>query len=192
MAAAAWTVVVPFKQAGERKTRLSTTLNPAARNDLAERMARHVLAAVTASPSVHVLLLLARHRPEWWGGAWREDDGRGLNPIIAASRAVLAPAPFAIVHADLPLLTTADVTALLGVGERDGLAIASDRHGTGTNAVAIADARTFRFAFGADSLARHRAQGGTTLHIPGLAFDIDTSDDLAEAGNLDWLETRRG
>ena len=136
MVAAAWTVVVPFKQAGERKTRLSTSLDPAARDALAERMARHVLATVTASPSVQALLL-ARRRPDWWGGAWREDDGRGLNPIIAAARAILAPARFAIVHADLPLLTTADVTTLLGVGECDGLAIASDRHGTGTNALVL-------------------------------------------------------
>jgi len=59
-------------------------------------------------------------------------------------------------------------------------AIACDRHGIGTNAIAIADGRNFRFAFGWASFARHLTEGGTgcaRIVRPGLACDIDTPAD---------------
>jgi 2-phospho-L-lactate guanylyltransferase len=175
-----WTIAVPLKQAGTRKSRLAPKLDAATRDALADSMARHVLSVIAATPSA-TPLLLCRHRPEWWDGDWRDDDAQALNPAIGEARNAVFPAPFAIVHADLPLLTIADVTALLAAAERTGLSIAPDRHGTGTNAVAIADDRPFRFAFGAASFARHRAQGGAVVEQEGLALDIDTLDDFERA-----------
>jgi 2-phospho-L-lactate guanylyltransferase len=89
-----------------------------------------------------------------------------------------------VLHSDLPLLAAADVTRLIDSAERGGLAIAPDRHGSGTNAIAIADQRPFDFAFGADSYRLHRRQAGSGWRLvaaPGLAIDIDTPGDLALA-----------
>ena len=67
-----------------------------------------------------------------------------------------------------------------------GCAIAPDRHGIGTNAIALAPGHIFRFAFGAASLGAHRAQGSHVLvDREGLMFDLDTPGDLAA------LRTRR-
>lgn len=177
----AWTVVVPFKRAGTRKSRLAAVLDEAAREALAARMACHVLATVGLVGDARPLLL-SRVRPDWWAGAWRDDDDGPLNVAIEAARRALGPAAFAVVHADLPRLTTADVAALLAAAGDDGIAVAPDRHGTGTNAVAIAGARRFVFAFGPGSFSRHRDQGGVTVARDGLALDVDTPADLDDAG----------
>ena len=89
-----------------------------------------------------------------------------------------------VLHSDLPLLAVPDVTRLIESAESSGLAIAPDRHGSGTNAIAIADQRLFDFSFGADSYRLHRQQAGPGWRLvasPGLAIDIDTPDDLALA-----------
>jgi 2-phospho-L-lactate guanylyltransferase len=118
-----------------------------------------------------------------WTGAWRADSGQGLNAELQAARAEIA-GPMLVLHSDLPLLIAADVGRLIEGAEATGFAIAADRHGTGTNAIAIADQRPFAFAFGADSYRLHRRQ--ITGHwrlvpTPGLSIDIDTPADLALA-----------
>ena len=58
-------------------------------------------------------------------------------------------------------------------------------HGTGTNALLV-DACVREFAFGVNSLARHvamaeqRGKRALTCAHPALAFDLDTTEDLAE------------
>jgi 2-phospho-L-lactate guanylyltransferase (CobY/MobA/RfbA family) len=97
----------------------------------------------------------------------------------------------AVLHGDLPALTSADVTALLAAATGDGalVAIAPDAADTGTNGLALAPPDVMGFHFGAGSLEAHRraakrAGAWTTLvRRPGLAFDIDTPADLAA-----WLE----
>lgn len=79
------------------------------------------------------------------------------------------------------MLTEADVSALLAGASRAGIAIAPDRHGTGTNAVALRDDALFRFRFGPDSLRHHCEQvlDAAIVRTRGLAFDPDTLEDLA-------------
>jgi 2-phospho-L-lactate guanylyltransferase len=88
----------------------------------------------------------------------------------------------AILSADvmLPCLTADDVACLLTATAARGTAFAPDRHGQGTNAVALADSRAFQFAFGPDSLAHHRHQRTDAAIIAraGLGFDVDTPSDL--------------
>lgn len=174
-----WNLVIPFKAADDRKQRLAGAVSKAERVRLTEQWMQHVCRI--ARPLARVILLSPHASAA--GHGWLEDHGRGLNMELALARAVLAPGPFAIIHADLPSLTGEEVQALLDAAASSGCAIAPDRHGNGTNAIAIADNRPFAFHFGTGSLMFHQREAGnacTIVTAAGLACDIDTPTDLAE------------
>jgi len=178
-----WTAIVPFKPAGERKTRLADMLSAEQREHLAEQLFAHVLAVLGDEPRVSSVIVLSQLRPSYWSGAWRVDTGLGLNAELQAARGDIAGSMM-VLHSDLPLLILADITRLIDAAEASGFAIAPDRHGSGTNAIAIADQRPFAFSFGADSYRLHRRQIASHWRMvpaPGLAIDIDTLADLALA-----------
>jgi len=130
--------------------------------------------------AVDALYLLAPAAVPAWPTRWLPDGGRGLNSELATARATLGKRPFVIIHADLPRLTTEDVAYLLAAAEANGAAFAPDRHGRGTNAVALADVDPFRFAFGPHSLIAHKQQrpDAAIVERDGLGFDVDTPLDL--------------
>lgn len=178
-----WTAIVPVKPVGERKTRLAGSLSPEQRERLSGALLAHVLAVLDTTPEVSVVAMLSREPPTDAGRVWVPDGERGLNNELEVAVEKLGGGPMLIVHADLPLLCVEDVAALLEAAEPDG-AIAPDRHGKGTNALALPDARGFPFAFGLDSLAAHRRSlgpRGLIVERAGLALDIDEDADLATA-----------
>lgn len=150
-------------------------------------MARHVMGELARVPELASLSLLAPEQPMWWHGSWVRDDGAGLNAEISRWRNGLGAHPMLVIHADLPLLRAEEVSTLLTRAAQHGVAMATDRAATGTNALAIADGRDFTFRFGPDSRALHVAQGSgiPVLADLGLMTDIDTPDDLA------WLDSMR-
>ncbi len=173
-----WTAVMPLKQGPDRKSRLASVLTLDQRIALSDRMAAHVLACLDAVPIIETRLLLSPHPA--LGATWVTDGGHGLNAELAA----LQQRPLLVIHADLPFLSPDDIAALLAAAERDGAGIAPDRHGTGTNALALTRPGPFPFAFGPDSCAQHKRSMDGAMAIvdrDGLAFDLDMPDDLAEA-----------
>ena len=95
-----------------------------------------------------------------------------------------------VLHGDLPNLAADDVAALIDAAAGGpAVAIAPDRLGTGTNGLALRPPGVIGFRFGAGSFAAHRAEAQTAgvdpavVVRPGLAFDLDTPEDLAR-----WLE----
>ncbi len=95
-----------------------------------------------------------------------------------------------VLHGDLPNLAADDVRALLRpLPAEPAVAIAPDRLGTGTNGLALSPPGVIGFRFGTGSFAAHRTEAqaaGVEPAIvvrPGLAFDLDTPEDLAR-----WLE----
>jgi 2-phospho-L-lactate guanylyltransferase len=179
-----WTALVPLKPSGERKTRLAGRLSSVTRAELGQAMFEHVTAAIGKSPLVVRIILVSDSPVKGWSGGWHHDQGRGLNAELMAARAAIGGVPLLVMHADLPLASTSDVEALLDAATQAGCAIAPDRHGAGTNALAIHDGRDFDFRFGPDSFSRHLAQTGgqgRVVERPGLALDVDTSDDLDAA-----------
>jgi 2-phospho-L-lactate guanylyltransferase len=190
-------IVVPHRGLDHSKTRLAAVLDPAQRALLAERLLRHVLeVAVAAGPDVVVispdpdLEELVREA----GGRLAVQHGMGLNAGLAEARDEAlrdGVEAMAILHGDLPALTTPDVTALLDAVTGDGplVAIAPDAADSGTNGLALAPPGIIDFHFGTGSLEAHRRAAKhagawlTVVRRPGLAFDIDTPDDLAA-----WLE----
>jgi 2-phospho-L-lactate/phosphoenolpyruvate guanylyltransferase len=178
-----WRVVIPFKGGADRKSRLAGHLTASEREELSRKMLFHVAQTIAAVPDTQVSLLAPAPIDEW-PHDWILDAGDGLNAALQKARCDAGSQPFAIIHADLPILALTDVAALLAGAEEHGCAIAPDRHGSGTNALAIADSRPFRFAFGADSFPYHLREAGSDVAIlrrHGLALDVDTPQDLAMA-----------
>lgn len=178
-----WMAIVPFKGQGSRKTRLAARLDEEQRRRLSESFFAHVVEVLRSCPAICEVGLLSHARPPAWPGPFFQDEGRGLNAELGAAVKSLRPRPLLVIHADLPLLTHEDVTALLAEAEA-GCAIAPDREGSGTNAIALRDAAGFNFAFGIGSFARHllAAEGRARIvRRAGLGLDIDTPDDLDAA-----------
>ena len=189
-----WTAIVPLKAEGARKTRLSGHLSEIAREQLSETLFRHVIRTLRSCPSITRVVSLS-DGPAMIDGLERIcDSGRGLNAelqdVIDAIRADHDAVRLLILHADLPLLEVADVEALARAAG-GGVAIAPDRAGAGTNALAIGAERPFALCFGPESFARHRAQAPYAEIItgrPGLALDVDTPADLRAAVALGFME----
>lgn len=90
------------------------------------------------------------------------------------------------ISADLPLLSQKDVRTLLACGERSRVVLAASTDGTGTNAILMRPPLLLPYLFGPNSLpayiqaARQHQVSYTLLQNAGLAFDIDTQEDLHE------------
>jgi 2-phospho-L-lactate guanylyltransferase len=178
-----WTALIPLKGSGERKTRLAGRLDEGQRRTLSQKLFSHVASVLNSSAPVSEVMLLSDVRPDNWNGPLIFDEGRGLNIELQAFVRTLGPRPLLIIHADLPLVSAKDIAILLAEAE-SGCAIAPDRHGNGTNAIALRDAVGFEFSFGPDSFALHRAALQGRVHVVsrlGLGLDIDTPDDLDAA-----------
>ncbi len=173
-----WTALIPLNAPARRKSRLSGILSATQRTELSEAMYRHVLDCVELAGVLEAVFTLspAGGAPNAW--VQREPE---LNVELTRIRTLLS-APLLILNADLPWLQRDDVHAMIAAAERDGCALAPDRHGTGTNAVALAPEVAFEFAFGPGSLAAHlrAAPQACAVCRPGLAFDLDTPADLAD------------
>ena len=178
-----WRVLVPIKQGNDGKSRLGSMMGGDARSDLAERMAAHVLGVLLTCFDPAQITILSPCRPDGWKGGWSQDEARGLNQELTAWRDDQGNAAILIIHADLPLLSAEDVRAIVDAAS-DGAAIATDRAGQGTNALAIGDGRPFTFCFGADSRALHCQQYPQmpVLRREGLMADLDTPDDAKFVG----------
>ena len=190
--------LVPLKDLAEAKTRLAGVLRPTQRRALAQAMVEDVLSVLSAHPQIGRVtlvsddpcasLLASRYAIDSWSEQ-SLDGARGLNSVVrAASERLLARAtgPLLVLHADLPLLSGGDISAVLRRQEVSrGLVIACDRHGTGSNVLAFDSASMPRFCFGADSCPRHLAVArdagfpATVVQRPGTAIDVDDARDIA-------------
>ena len=185
--------IIPVGTIEGAKSRLGGSLDAEERQDLVERLlTRTVEAALTAgrfgdvlvvSPDREVLRLAADA-----GARTLRQRSHGLNAGLDEARddAVAGEAnAIVVVPIDLPFVTAETLAELAAAvdGERPTVVLVTDRHGTGTNVLALAPPDAIGFAFGHDSRAAHRAAAeaaGITyreLESP-LAVDLDTPEDL--------------
>src|SRR4051794_39122921 len=91
----------------------------------------------------------------------RDEHDQGQSPAALAGMArarELGYARAVLVPGDCPLLDPADVDALSCTAAGRDVVIVPDRHGTGTNALALDPAGQFEPSFGPGSLDRHAEQ----------------------------------
>jgi 2-phospho-L-lactate/phosphoenolpyruvate guanylyltransferase len=180
-------ILIPCKNLDRGKSRLAACLSPRARRALCEFFLCRTLDVATRAVAPACVRVVtsdpraAAIAAEYGAGAI-PDGGADLNGALARGREqVLAEAGDCaglILPTDLPLATPA---ALAGVAHA-AHAIVSDEGGGGTNVLRLGPAafRTFRFAFGPLSFAKHRATArtmGLRVRIaenPLLMFDVDT------------------
>jgi 2-phospho-L-lactate/phosphoenolpyruvate guanylyltransferase len=145
-------------------------------------MFMHVVSVLAGQRQIDRVITLASERPSGWPWRFVADRGRGLNEELAVARSALRAVPLLVLPADLPLLCARDIAVLLAAASSRP-ALAPDRHGRGTNAVALPPGYPFRLRFGPDSFRRHRAQMAEARIVrrPGLALDLDTAADVARA-----------
>ena len=185
---------VPIKPFGVAKRRLQPVLDAASRSRLGKAVARHTI-EVLSGAGLEVAVITADEGVASWAAAHGagviSDPDTGLN---AAARAGVAAAdgPWALFHADLPILGSDDVDAIIAAVPPSGVALAPAADG-GTNVIAGSIPR-FEFSFGPGSFARHLATARALPHAivsrPGLALDLDTPRDLHAARQLaesSWL-----
>jgi 2-phospho-L-lactate guanylyltransferase len=181
-------VLVPLKRLNGAKSRLAAVLSPDERAELMRGLLDGVAAAVRGAGIDRITLVTSE--PISVDGLARFDD-RGLpwnDALAAAMRETVNEELVAVVSADLPLLQADEVRALLAATPARGLAIARARDG-GTNAVAMRPPGAVGTCFGEprsaalhERLAREAGIEAVVVDLPGLAFDVDTPEDLSELG----------
>ena len=189
-------IIVPHRGLAAAKTRLAPVLDDDERIGLARTLLLRVLGVarqavedvVVISPSAALEPIVTQA-----GARLAVQHGMGLNAGLDEARGIAeaeAVDRLVILHGDLPNLAADDVLALSdAAAEAPAVAIAPDRLGIGTNGLALNPPGVIGFRFGIGSLAAHRTEAQAAglepaiVSRPGLAFDLDTPEDLAR-----WLE----
>jgi 2-phospho-L-lactate guanylyltransferase len=191
-----WWTLVPLRGIASGKSRLAPVLDEDGRAALNRRLLAHTLDVIerwsgslerclVVSPCDEALALAQQA-----GAVALRESGGGLNAALAlgaAQAAIRGAGKLLIVACDLPDLNADALAALADLAEgRRCAALAPDRAGSGTNALAIdADAADV-FEFGADSCKRHLAalaRSGYRVELCRRAefeFDLDTPQDYAQ------------
>ncbi len=176
-------VLVPVKAFGQAKGRLAGVLDGEQRARLARWTAERVVAAAGELP---VYVACDDDEVAEWAtshGAivlWHPREG--LNGAVNASVEALRDSRIGhvvVAHGDLPR-----PTGIAGLVRPGVVTFVPDRHGDGTNVVALPTASGFRLSYGPGSFRRHldaAMAAGLAVEVrrdPLLGLDIDTPADL--------------
>lgn len=180
--------LIPLKTPGLGKTRLSARLSSDDRKHLVETMLSGVIDALIASRLVDHIAIVSMNADHCPPGVLHiNDPGSDLNGALTHANQqlqMIGARELLVLHADLPLIDSNDIDTFINAGRQQHIALASDHHGTGTNAIYLRQPNNFTFSFGHDSLARHLSQAEERGLKPafsqawGLQFDLDTEQDL--------------
>lgn len=186
--------LLPVKSPQNAKQRLNGLLSADQREALARLMYEHTLAelcqasgidrvaVVTSDPDIaeharrsSVLVFEETEQQSHSASA----DGACLRAIELGATTVL------LVPIDVPLVTRADFERLAAAAS-PGVVIVPSADGSGTNALVRTPPDVIESRFGPSSfrihseLASARGIPAEVLRLPGLMFDVDTPDDVAE------------
>jgi 2-phospho-L-lactate guanylyltransferase len=193
--------VVPIKAFGEAKSRLAAVLDDEEREDLVAHLFEGVLEACDGATSVDASIVVAGDPI----GVLLGDPSRRLTmlerqPGLAGALALadeqlerMGAAASLVVVADLPIVSAADLDALVAAAPEGPCIVVAPTADGGTGALYRRPATVIATAFGAGSAAAHLAAAegagvaAVSVTIDGLSVDLDTPSqlaDLTEAGFL--------
>jgi 2-phospho-L-lactate guanylyltransferase len=195
------TAIVPVKRFHEAKRRLAPGIDDKRRAELAAAMLEDVLEAIAGTRSIERTIVVSGDpvAQEIAAGVSAEvvpdpaDEGHSEAALAGIARAEAEGAECVVLlPGDCPLLDPRQLDRLLTAFPGRYVAIVPDRHGEGTNALALAPPGAIRPAFGEGSCARHVAaarEAGIPFaveELDSLALDLDTPADLvALTGRLE-------
>jgi 2-phospho-L-lactate/phosphoenolpyruvate guanylyltransferase len=193
--------LIAIKERSRCKTRLADVLTPRARMELVRAMLGSVLHAATNAQTVHSVLVISPERDILPADIpVLADTGKSLNEALTQAQRVvreLGCHEIVVLPADLPMVTSAEIDALVHAGRAGGFAIAPDAAGVGTNALCLTSAAPFQFQFGLGSQSLHLREAQRlgldprVVRLPGLELDVDLPADLERMEGQPWLTRLR-
>jgi len=192
--------ILPVKSPQNAKQRLKEFLAVEQRETLARMLYAQTLAALCRAEGIdHVAVItcdaeVAGHARRSGALVFEENEqvSHSVSADAACLRAMeLGASTALLVPIDVPTVTPADFTQLAAsarrfAAARPGLIVVPSADGTGTNALVRTPPDCIQSRFGPGSFHAHldqaRSKGlpADVLRVPGLMFDIDTPEDVAE------------
>ncbi len=186
--------ILPVKRPQDAKQRLKGFLAIEQREALARLLYTQTLAALCRADGIDRVAVVtsdaeaAAHARR--SGALVFEETQQVSHSVSADAACLramelGASTVLLVPIDVPTVTPTDFTRLAAAA-RPGVVIVPSADGTGTNAVVRTPPDCIESRFGPGSFRAHldqaRSKGvpADVLRVPGLMFDIDTPEDVAE------------
>lgn len=185
------TVLLPVKDFRNAKQRLSAALDADARAGLARAMLSDVLKVLTEThvPQRVLVYTASEEIVEMARGAGL--DAAFETEVVGHSAAVnrmvaelsLSASLILSIASDLPKLAASDIDFVLS-NVSEPITLIPSRDGAGTNGVMFLPPAQIRMEYGEGSFRRHLSKAAAAGHraevmnVPGIAFDIDTPEDL--------------
>jgi len=195
--------IVPVKPLRRGKSRLAGMLTEDQRTRLNRYLLEHVLTTLKGILEIEHTLVVSRDPAalaltrEMGGRTVLEDGAPQFNTAIQRATIVARTQgahAVLVLPADLPLVTPADVKALLKRGKKPPVVvIAPDRRQDGTNGLFVNPAGLIEYGYGPGSFQCHseRAiEAGARLEVinsPNIALDLDLPEDLEALGGMENL-----
>lgn len=190
--------ILPVKSPRNAKQRLNGFLSVEDRETLARLLFRQTFAALCGADGIDRVVVatsdqeVSRHARG--AGVTVFEESEQLSHSVSADAACLRAKEMGattamLVPIDVPTVAPADFTRLaesVPSGARPGLIVVPSADGTGTNALVRTPPDCIQSRFGPGSFRAHCDQAlanGLALDVlclPGLMFDIDTPEDVAE------------
>ena len=185
------TVLLPVKDFQNAKQRLAPAINAAVRADLARAMLSDVLHSLSkARAAERVVVFTASEeviqmtRPFGFEVAL-ETSVKGHSAAVNRMVEELSATATRIlsIAVDLPLLLPSEIDFALE-SPSEPITLIPSRDGTGTNGVVFIPPARIAMEYGEGSFRRHLSKAAVSgrpsdvLNVPGIAFDIDTPEDL--------------
>jgi 2-phospho-L-lactate/phosphoenolpyruvate guanylyltransferase len=186
--------ILPVKSPQNAKQRLTGFLAVEQRETLARILYRQTLAALCQAEGIDRVVVVtsdvavAAYARSSGAIVFEENEqvSHSVSADAACLRAMEMGASTALlVPIDVPTVTPADFTQL-AAASRPGLIVVPSSDGTGTNALVRTPPDCIQSRFGPGSFRAHLDQAlskgvpADVLRLPGLMFDIDTPEDVAE------------
>src|SRR2546425_4179473 len=185
------TVLLPVKEFANAKQRLSAKLDPPARAGLARAMCLDVLKTLsrTRVPNRVIVFTAADEviemaRPFGFDVVLEKSvDGHSAAVNHMVSELSLSSARILSIAIDLPRLVPSEIDFALDAAS-DPVTLIPSRDWTGTNGVVFISPAHIAMEYGEGSFRRHLSKAAAAGHradvmsLPGIAFDIDTPEDL--------------